>query len=307
MFHLAQNFLNWVQVRREYRATITVLGINNAGKTSILNIIRGAPDTSVAPTTGFNKHDIEQGNLKLTFFDLGGGPKIRNTWANYFARAHGIIFVVDASDPNSFVECKKVFDEAVGHSLLDSKPFLILANKNDVAGSVDAAGIRAALGLSANSSFVRVQNCSTSSKPSIDEGSAWLYQSLVSHWRTLSPRVEADVAAEEQKMREAFAERKRQVELKKAQRLKDEETRLAAEALQAATSEVTVQCLWKLGWTLTQFYSYRFSPSVRKNRCSPLSLRLSHLMAPLNPLRFHVHCGLSFSQSDLFFQAKTAD
>lgn len=60
---------------------------------------------------------------------------------------------------------------------------------------------------------------------------------IVSQWRALSPRVEADVAAEEQKMREAFAERKRQVELKKAQRLKDEEARLAAEALQAATSE----------------------------------------------------------------------
>jgi hypothetical protein len=54
----------------------------------------------------------------------------------------------------------------------------------------------------------------------------------------LSPRVEADVAAEEQKMREAFAERKRQVELKKAQRLKDEEARLAVEASQGTTAEV---------------------------------------------------------------------
>jgi small GTP-binding protein len=239
MFHLAQNFFNWVQVRREYRATITVLGINNAGKTSILNIIRGAPETSVAPTTGFNKYDIEQGNLKLTFFDLGGGPKIRNTWSNYFARAHGVIFVLDASDPSSFEECRKVFEEAAGHALLSSKPLLILGNKNDVTGCVDVAGIRAALGLGAGSNSVRVQNCSTASKHSIEEGSAWLFQSIISQWSTLSPRVDADVATEEQKMREAFAERKRQVELKKAQRLKDEEARLAAEALQASASEVT--------------------------------------------------------------------
>jgi hypothetical protein len=71
----------------------------------------------------------------------------------------------------------------------------------------------------------------------IDEGFAWLFQAIVSQWSTLSPRVDADVAAEEQKMREAFAERKRQVELKKAQRLKDEEAKLAAEALQATISE----------------------------------------------------------------------
>jgi hypothetical protein len=57
------------------------------------------------------------------------------------------------------------------------------------------------------------------------------------------------VAAEEQKMREAFAERKRQVELKKAQRLKDEEARLAAEALQAAPSEVTFQTIKKFQCT----------------------------------------------------------
>jgi small GTP-binding protein len=237
MFHLAQNFFNWIQVRREYRLTITVLGINNAGKTSILNIIRGVPDASVAPTMGFNKHDIDQGSLKVTFFDLGGSPKIRNTWTQYFARAHGIIFVVDASDPKSFDECKKVFEEAFGHTLLASKPLLILANKNDVTGCADGPGVRTVLGLSGSSSSIRVQGCSTASKLLIDEGFAWLFQAIVSQWSTLSPRVDADVAAEEQKMREAFAERKRQVELKKAQRLKDEEAKLAAEALQATISE----------------------------------------------------------------------
>jgi small GTP-binding protein len=241
MFHLAQNFYNWVQVRREYRVSITVLGLNNAGKTSIVNCIRGASGSSVAPTMGFNKEDVELGNLKLTFFDLGGSPKIRNTWVNYFARAHGIIFVVDASDPNSFEECKKVLDEATAHALLASKPFLILANKNDVTGCVDALGIRSALGLSASASSVRVQGCSATSKPSIDEGTAWIFQAIVSQWSALSARVQADVSAEDQKLREAFAERKRQVELKKAQRLKDEEARLAAEALQAKSSEVPIR------------------------------------------------------------------
>jgi small GTP-binding protein len=215
-----------------------VIGLHNAGKTSIINIIRGASGSSVAPTMGFNKEDVELGNLKLTFFDLGGSPKIRNTWVNYFARAHGIIFVVDASDPSRFEECKKVFDEAVSHSLLASKPILILANKNDITGSSDVLGVRAALGLGANSSSLRVQSCSTTSKQTIDEGSAWLFQAVVSQWPTLSARVVADVSAEDQKLREAFAERKRQVELKKAQRLKDEETRLAAEAAQLKLSEV---------------------------------------------------------------------
>ncbi len=239
MFHLAQNFFNWVQVRREYRVSITVLGLHKAGKTSIVNAIRGAASSSVAPTMGFNKEDVELGNLKLTFFDLGGSPKIRNTWANYFARAHGIIFVVDASDPSSFEECKKVYDEVVAHALLVSKPILILANKNDITGCVDVQGVRAALGLSSNSSSLRLQSCSSTSKQSIDEGSEWFFQVITSQWPTLSSRVEADVSAEDQKMREAFAERKRQVELKKAQRLKDEEARLAAEALQSKSSEVT--------------------------------------------------------------------
>lgn len=240
MFHLAQNFLNWVQVRREYRITITILGLNNAGKTSILNVIRGAPDASVAPTTGFNKHDLEEGSLKLIFCDVGGGPKIRNTWNKYFARAHGIIFVVDSSDPSTLEECRRVYAETTGHLLIASKPVLILANKNDVAGCLDVPAIRAGLGLDACSSgSVRVQTCSKTSKSSIDEGSSWLFQSIISQWRTLSPRVIADVAAEDQKMREEFLERKRQVDLKKAQRLKEEEAKAAAEALQAKPAEVT--------------------------------------------------------------------
>jgi GTPase SAR1 family protein len=213
--------------------------LQNCGKTSILNVIRGVPDASVAPTMGFNKHDVELGTLKLSFFDLGGSPKIRNTWANYFARAHGVIFVVDSSDPSSLEECKKVYEEAVGHSSLALKPILILVSKRDVTGCLDGTAVRQGLALGASpSGCIRVQECSKNSKSSIDEGTAWLYQSIVSQWRLLSPRVEADVAAEEQKMREAFAERKRQVELKKAQRLKDEEARLAVEASQGTTTEV---------------------------------------------------------------------
>jgi len=242
MFHLAQNFYNWVQVRREYRICITVLGLNSAGKTSILNIVRGAPDASVAPTMGYNRVALEQGSLKLEFWDMGGSPKLRNTWNQYFGRAHGIIFVVDSSDPNSLEECKRVYAETLGHALLQSKPILILANKNDVAGCLDAAAIRAGLGLPASSSgAVRVHSCSTTSKPSIDEATAWLFDSIVSQWSVLSPRVVADVAAEDQKMREVFLERKRQVELKKAQRLKEEEAKAAAEALQAKPTEVTIQ------------------------------------------------------------------
>ena len=68
------------------------------------------------PTIGFNVETLEFNKTSLTVWDIGGQPRIRLLWRHYFADVHGLIFVIDASDPTRFDEAKeelfKLHDQA---------------------------------------------------------------------------------------------------------------------------------------------------------------------------------------------------
>lgn len=43
------------------------------------------PLEDVSPTVGFVAGELPHGKSRLTTYDLGGGPRIRNIWGQYFA------------------------------------------------------------------------------------------------------------------------------------------------------------------------------------------------------------------------------
>ena len=102
----------------------------------------------------------------MTLFDVGGGPRIRGIWKNYYAQvhvcsglsgvhyacedfqrstltcththiqSHGIIFVVDASSPERLDEVRQILSGVLQDERVMGKPLLIFANKQDREGAL---------------------------------------------------------------------------------------------------------------------------------------------------------------------------
>jgi small GTP-binding protein len=75
-----------------------IVGLDSAGKTTILNKMRFDEFTQTAPTIGINTEDIQVRNVSVKVFDLAGQEKMRTVWKYYYSSIDGIIFVLDCTD-----------------------------------------------------------------------------------------------------------------------------------------------------------------------------------------------------------------
>ncbi|XP_004296745.1 PREDICTED: ADP-ribosylation factor 1-like isoform 2 [Fragaria vesca subsp. vesca] len=112
-------------------ARILVLGLDNAGKTTILYRLQMGEVVSTIPTIGFNVETVQYNNIKFQVWDLGGQTSIRPYWRCYFPNTQAIIYVVDSSDTDRLVIAKEEF-----HAILEDLP-----------GALDDAAITEALEL----------------------------------------------------------------------------------------------------------------------------------------------------------------
>ena len=86
---------------------ILMLGLDAAGKTTILYKLKVNEIVTTIPTVGFNVEEVKIGKgLTFTIWDVGGQSKIRLLWHHYFRRSHGLIYVVDSSDIERLKEAK---------------------------------------------------------------------------------------------------------------------------------------------------------------------------------------------------------
>jgi GTPase SAR1 family protein len=83
---------------------ILMLGLDSAGKTTVLMKLKLGELVQTVPTIGFNVERVSFGSAEMTVWDVGGQSKIRPLWRHYFAGSRGLIFVVDACDIERFAE-----------------------------------------------------------------------------------------------------------------------------------------------------------------------------------------------------------
>lgn len=83
-------------LEREIR--ILILGLDNAGKTTILKHLNGEDTSLVEPTLGFNIKTLEHNGFRLNIWDVGGQKSIRSFWRNYFENTDALVWVVDSAD-----------------------------------------------------------------------------------------------------------------------------------------------------------------------------------------------------------------
>ncbi|XP_011848920.1 PREDICTED: ADP-ribosylation factor-like protein 2 isoform X2 [Mandrillus leucophaeus] len=93
------------QKERELR--LLMLGLDNAGKTTILKKFNGEDIDTISPTLGFNIKTLEHRGFKLNIWDVGGQKSLRSYWRNYFESTDGLIWVVDSADHQRMQDCQR--------------------------------------------------------------------------------------------------------------------------------------------------------------------------------------------------------
>merc|ERR1719163_2544444 len=91
--------------KNEKEARILVVGLDNAGKTTILKAMSDEETENIMPTQGFNIKSLTQDGFKLNVWDIGGQREIRPYWKNYFENTDGLVYVVDSADDMRLKEC----------------------------------------------------------------------------------------------------------------------------------------------------------------------------------------------------------
>ena len=121
---------------KKKEANIICLGLDNSGKTTIINKLKPekAQSTDIVPTVGFTVEKVMANGLNFTVFDMSGQGRYRNLWEHYFQDAQAIIFVIDSSDNLRIVVAKEEFDMLLQHPMIKSRriPVLFFANKMDI-------------------------------------------------------------------------------------------------------------------------------------------------------------------------------
>ena len=162
------------QKEREIR--LLMLGLDNAGKTTVVKKFNGEDINLISPTLGFNIQTLEYRGFKLNIWDVGGQTSLRSYWRNYFEQTDGLIWVVDSADRARLQDCKAELQLLLRQEVLQlgnspcrcrltslwrfylrrvhicvcllqrlaGASLLVFANKQDIAGALTSEEIREA-------------------------------------------------------------------------------------------------------------------------------------------------------------------
>lgn len=154
---------------------ILMLGLDAAGKTTILYKLKFNRCPVTVPTIGFNVETVTHKDVKFNVWDVGGQERIKPLWRHYYADTHGLVFVVDCADRERIDEARDELQRVIKDTEMRDALILVFANKQDVAEAMTPHEVQEKLGLTR----VRDRNwyvqpaCATTGE-GLREGLTWL-------------------------------------------------------------------------------------------------------------------------------------
>ncbi|XP_053455793.1 ADP-ribosylation factor-like protein 14 [Nycticebus coucang] len=169
------------------QAQILLLGLDSAGKTTLLYKLKLAGDIVTIPTIGFNVETLELGRgLSLTVWDVGGQETMRTAWGCYCENTDGLLYVVDSTDRQRLEDSQREFEHILKNEHIKRVPVILLANKQDLPGALTAMDITRKFRvkkLCSDRSW-HVQPCCAVTGDGLAEGFRKLTESVKSHMKS---------------------------------------------------------------------------------------------------------------------------
>ena len=160
--------------KKERELRFLLLGLDNAGKSTILKYILEEDVYDVTPTFGFCIRSKAIHKAMVNFWDIGGQFSLRPFWKNYFEQTHGVIWVVDGSDQGRYSEHIQEFKLLLRESHLIRTSILVLVNKSDLYEKEDLDRLCREMNFTENRQHIHILPCSALSGSGIHEGLEWL-------------------------------------------------------------------------------------------------------------------------------------
>jgi ADP-ribosylation factor-like protein 5B len=193
-FYLSTLFkkLTGFQSEREFK--IIIVGLNNAGKTTILYKLALNEVIVTQPTIGSNVEEVYHNNLKMQVWDLGGQESLRHTWDAYYANTNAVIYVIDSADDSNIKASKHEFFSMLMHNDLKDASILIFANKADLPSARDVGEVTELYGLHMITNHDwKLQPCCALTGTGLQEGLDWLADKITEQSTVKKAKPDSDV------------------------------------------------------------------------------------------------------------------
>jgi ADP-ribosylation factor protein 1 len=158
--------------RQEMR--ILIVGLDAAGKTTILYKLKLGEVVTTIPTIGFNVETIDYNKISFTAWDVGGRDKIRPLWRHYYQNTQALIMVVDSNDRDRIGAAKDELYQMLSEDELRDVVLLVMANKMDLPKAMSMQEVEEKLELKAVKNPYHLQPCVATTGDGLYEGLDWL-------------------------------------------------------------------------------------------------------------------------------------
>ncbi|GFY07666.1 ADP-ribosylation factor-like protein 5B [Trichonephila clavipes] len=158
---------------------VVIVGLDNAGKTTILYQFLLDEVVHTSPTIGSNVEEVVWKNIHFIMWDLGGQDSLRAAWNTYYSNTEFLIVVVDSTDRERLSITKEELWRMLAHEDLTKSAVLVYANKQDIKGCMSPAEISEQLNLtSLKKHRWHIQACCALSGEGLYQGLEWIYSNL---------------------------------------------------------------------------------------------------------------------------------
>ncbi|KAF2072351.1 hypothetical protein CYY_006346 [Polysphondylium violaceum] len=157
---------------------ILIIGLDAAGKTSLLYRFKMGNVVETTPTIGFNIESVQYKNVTFTVWDVCGQSATKPLWKHYYPNTQAIIFVVDSTDKQRMQEASFCLNRSLEDSELVNIPILIFCNKQDLANASSVQEISELLKIGSLAHKCHLVPTSAITGQGITDGFEWLYNNL---------------------------------------------------------------------------------------------------------------------------------
>eukprot|EP00483_Globobulimina_turgida_P000661 UN00661 len=162
--------------RKDFR--ILLLGLDSAGKTTIVHQFLSGEKKATVPTIGFTVESLIKDNIHFSVWDVGGQDKLRPLWRQYYGGTQGIIFVVDAADIKRLELVKDEIHYLMHEIELKYSIMAVVANKQDLSGALKIDKLSDQLELTKLKCKYKVFECIAIQNIGIAEIINWLSENM---------------------------------------------------------------------------------------------------------------------------------